>query len=262
MSSNRVWVLLVGLLGVFAFGVVASSSASAFTSCYRVAEKGTGNRDSSCATNEGGGKNEYINIEKLEKEIKAGEWCAKVKEATTGNYEDNVCTKKVAKKEYIKVKVPTFWLCRKGGTEKYTESLCKEKAVGGELVPAGTKPVSATATDLAARRPECRAGYSAERVSPGIRVRIPGSTEESRGLSTHAGKGSSASLDWGEDGRKLGRYEHSHPRSPTSSKLATHLPGSHGAVACPQRVTAPMRRAAADATAIAGTRGQGLAVGR
>ena len=132
MSHSRTRILLVSLLAVFAVSIVASSSASAFTSCYRVAEKGTGNKDNSCVTDEGGAKNEYITIAALEKELKPGEWCAKVKEATTGNYEDNACTKKVAKKEYIKVKVPTFWLCRKAGTEKYTEHLCKETSGTGE----------------------------------------------------------------------------------------------------------------------------------
>ena len=77
-------------------------------------------------------KGSFINTAKLETELAPAEWCAKVETAKTGNYEDSACTKKVAEKEFIKVHVPTFWLCREGGTEKYENHLCAKKIEAGK----------------------------------------------------------------------------------------------------------------------------------
>lgn len=132
MSSNRMRVLLVSMLAVFAVSAVASSSASA--ACYKVAVAGTGKFEkSTCAGAEG--TKEYIKISKLETELKSGEWCAKVEEKETGTFEDAACTKGKAKGEYIKVLKhfyqPGFWLCHK---VKNFEGVYKDKhcrIVGG-----------------------------------------------------------------------------------------------------------------------------------
>jgi hypothetical protein len=107
---TRIRLILLSMLAVFAISAVASASASA--ACYKVAEAGTGNRDGTgtCTINTGATKNEYINVTKLETQLRSGEWCAEVA-AGTGNYEDNKCTKKVAAKNFIKVLVPEFVHC-------------------------------------------------------------------------------------------------------------------------------------------------------
>ncbi len=98
--------------------------------CLKVAVAGTGNKDSSCNTNAGATANEYINIEKLETQLKLGEWCAKVAFAGTGVYEDNKCEKAGGSKEYIKVKALAWQVCEEkagAGTEppiKYDEHKC------------------------------------------------------------------------------------------------------------------------------------------
>jgi hypothetical protein len=105
MRSNRLRLLLVSVMAVFAISAVASASASAVPTsfCYKVAVMGTGNKDSSCITNAGATANEYINVEKLENQIKASEWCAKVFTAGTGTFEDAKCEKAKVKGEFIKV---------------------------------------------------------------------------------------------------------------------------------------------------------------
>jgi hypothetical protein len=132
---SRIRLIMLALLAVFAVGAVASASASA--TCYKVAEAGTGNRDGTgtCAVNTGASANEYINVSKLETKLKNGEYCAKVTEAETGNYEDNACTKKVAKKEFIKVLVPEFIHCIKttAKEDEYpTKAACVKEEKKGE----------------------------------------------------------------------------------------------------------------------------------
>ncbi len=105
--------------------------------CYPVAEKETG-RFATSATCEARtpviAKGAWINISKLENEIKPGEWCAKVATAKTGNYKDNKCTEKMAEGEYIKVLVSTdqWEVCEKGGTEEWSEHKCNAGKGTGE----------------------------------------------------------------------------------------------------------------------------------
>jgi len=143
MRSSQIRILFVSLLAVFAVGAVTSGSASAAGQCYKVIEAKTGRFenwprcwDGESVIKEG----EWINTAKLEKELGSpSEWCAKVETAKTGNYEDNACTKKAAEKEFIKVHVPTFWVCKEGGTEKYEEHLCTKKSETGKWSYLGLK---------------------------------------------------------------------------------------------------------------------------
>ena len=129
MSFNRLKVLLVSLLAVFAVSAVASSSASA--TCYKVITAGSGGfADPSCLA--AGGAKEYAKISSLETEIKTGEWCGKGEEAKTGLFKNNKCTEAEAKGEFLKVKVPSFWICKEGGTEKYENHLCAKKGETGK----------------------------------------------------------------------------------------------------------------------------------
>jgi hypothetical protein len=106
---SRTKIILLSLLAVFAVSAVASASAAA--TCYPVAEPKTGNFESSlkCEKKEETTKGEWVAIEKLEKEVEPGVWCAKVKVKETGNYATvATCvagTPKVAKSEFIRVKV-------------------------------------------------------------------------------------------------------------------------------------------------------------
>jgi hypothetical protein len=131
MSSNRLKVLLVSLLAVLAISAVASGSASATGQCYKVITAGTGQFEEPTCVGAAGTK-EYIKIAKLETEITPSEYCAEVETAETGAFEDAACTKAKAKGKYIKVHVPTYWLCREGGTEKYENHLCAKKTETGK----------------------------------------------------------------------------------------------------------------------------------
>ncbi len=133
MSSNRLKVLVVSLLAVFAISAVASSSASANGQCYKVITGGSGGfEDPSCM--KAGGTKEYAKVAKLETEIKTGEWCAKSEPEGTGTFNNNACTEAGGTKNFLKVKVPSFWVCREvagAGTEppiKYDNHLCNTKA--------------------------------------------------------------------------------------------------------------------------------------
>jgi hypothetical protein len=132
MNTNRLKLLLVSLLAVFAVSAVASGSASANGQCYKTITAGLGTfADSSCVVPSG--SDEYIKVAKLETELtKPSEWCAKVTTEKTGNFTTGACTTEKAKEEFIKVHVPTFWVCRKGeiGKEppiKYDTHLCNTK---------------------------------------------------------------------------------------------------------------------------------------
>ena len=138
--------------------------------CEKVAEKETGRFRTEAACLEGApvvAKTEWIEVEKLETEIKPGEWCAKVKVAKTGNWEEQQCTETLAESEFIKVKIPTFWICREGGTEKYENHLCAKKIETGKwsFLPVekfykftGTSGVSKLETTIAKLRSiiECK----------------------------------------------------------------------------------------------------------
>lgn len=101
MGSNRLKLLLVSMMAVFAISAVASASASA--ECLRVAVAHTGHWETNtCATV--GTTKEYVEVEKLETKLKAGEWCAKVKPGEPSTYKDNKCTEeKAGTGEYTKV---------------------------------------------------------------------------------------------------------------------------------------------------------------
>jgi hypothetical protein len=131
---------MLSMLAVFAVSAVASSSASA-AGCYQVAEAGKGFFEKINATTEvceGGpvAGREFAEVERLETEFSAGVWCAKVKTAGQGNFEDNECKKAKAASEYVKVKLPAhgFWVCKEkagAGTEppiKYDNHECNTKA--------------------------------------------------------------------------------------------------------------------------------------
>jgi hypothetical protein len=96
--------------------------------------------DSSCSTDTGATAKEYIEVLKLETQLKSGEWCAKVETAGTGNYENNACTTKVAAKEFIKVLVPEFEHCVKQTGGKWMAG-CKASGTEFEKVsvPSGSK---------------------------------------------------------------------------------------------------------------------------
>src|ERR1039458_1610140 len=108
--------------------------------CYKVAEKGTGNRDTTCLTNTGTTAKEYIDVSKLETQLRSGEWCAEVA-AGTGNYEDNKCTKKVAAKNFIKVLVPEFEQCVAKAGGKWMAG-CKAAGTTFEKISVQTGPTS------------------------------------------------------------------------------------------------------------------------
>ena len=105
---SRIRLLIASSLAVLAVGVVAASSASAVAGkiCVQTAVAGKGNMDSSCNSNVGGTKNNYILITKLGTKIAHGEWCAKAETAGTGEFEANTCTG-VAGTNFIKVLPPT-----------------------------------------------------------------------------------------------------------------------------------------------------------
>jgi hypothetical protein len=99
--------------------------------CYKVAEPGKGNLDSSCNIDTGTTKNEYVEVLKLETQLRSGEWCAKVEVAGSGTFEKNTCTGAAGTKEYIKVLVPEFEHCIKT-TAKTDEYPTKEACVKNE----------------------------------------------------------------------------------------------------------------------------------
>ena len=135
MSRNRIRVLFVSLLAVFAVSAVASASASAAGQCYKVSTAKTGRFESWGKCTWGAPvivEGEWINTSKLETELKPAEWCAKVETAKTGTFKNAACTEAEAKGEFIKVHVPIFWLCREAGTEEYENHLCAKKIAGGK----------------------------------------------------------------------------------------------------------------------------------
>jgi len=106
MSSNRLRLLLVSVMAVFVVSAVASASASA--TCYKVAEKETGNRkEATCGA--AMVKGEFIKIKGVPKDLNngKGELCGEVEEKETGNYATlatcEAGTPKVAKGEFIRV---------------------------------------------------------------------------------------------------------------------------------------------------------------
>ena len=103
---SRIRIIMLSLLAVFAVSAVASASASA--TCYKVAVAGTGHWENGTCTVVGTTK-EFVEVEKLETKLNAGEWCAKVKAGEPSTFEDNKCTKaKAGTGEFIKVLVPEW----------------------------------------------------------------------------------------------------------------------------------------------------------
>jgi hypothetical protein len=108
------------------------------TTCYPVAVAGTGNYSSSkkCEEKVASTPAEWVMIEKMEKEIKPGEWCAKVKAGEPSRFSNNTCTTAhVGTGEFTKVKVSVdeWEVCKKEGTEEYTTNQCATKAAGGKF---------------------------------------------------------------------------------------------------------------------------------
>jgi hypothetical protein len=106
MSSNRLRLLLISMMAVFAISAVASASASA--ACYKWVDKAptTGYSDPNCTMGAVGG--EYVKVSKLENEVPpagSGIWCAKIEPVKTGAWNNNTCTEAGGSKEYIKVLV-------------------------------------------------------------------------------------------------------------------------------------------------------------
>lgn len=132
MSGNRLRILLLSVLAVFAVSAVASASASA--TCYKVAVAGTGTFEKSTCEGAAGTK-EWVKVSKLETELAPGEWCAKVETAGTGTFSDNKCTVAAGAKEFIKVLVPNReWEVQKceavaGGI--FTNGTCEVVGAGG-----------------------------------------------------------------------------------------------------------------------------------
>ena len=145
MSSNRMKLLLLSVMAVVAVSAVASASASAAATCYPVAAAGAGNYSSSvkCEKREPSTPAEWIAIEKLETEIKPGEWCAKVKAGEPSRFEDNKCTKaKTSTGEFTKVKVSVDeWevqKCEEGtATVKFTTNSCEVESATGKFTETG-----------------------------------------------------------------------------------------------------------------------------
>jgi hypothetical protein len=141
MNSNRIRILFVSLMAVFAVSAVASATASAAPTCYRVAVAGSGAWEKNNCTTLGGTK-EYVMIEKLENLFKSGgpgepdEWCAKVKAGEPSRFSNNTCTTAhVGTGEFLKVlRFKRVWeVCVEkagAGTEppiKYDNEKCNSK---------------------------------------------------------------------------------------------------------------------------------------
>lgn len=94
MSSNRLRLLLVSVMAVFAISAVASASASAAT-CYKVAPGETGHWLTN-ACNTTGATKEYVLVEKIETDLGSGVLCAKVIAGEPSAYKNNTCTEKEA----------------------------------------------------------------------------------------------------------------------------------------------------------------------
>jgi hypothetical protein len=91
MSTNRLRVMLVSLLAVFAVSAVASGSASA--ACYKVVEAGTGSFEQPTCAGVVGTK-EWVKVSALATETPAGsgQWCAKVEAGEPSRFSNNTCT--------------------------------------------------------------------------------------------------------------------------------------------------------------------------
>jgi hypothetical protein len=130
--------------------------------CYPVAVAGTGNYASSkkCEERVASTPAEWVAIEKLEKEIKPGEWCAKVKAGEPSTYKNNTCTEaKAGTGEFTKVKesLDEWEVCEKGGTEEWSEHKCNAGKGTGEWswkVLAAGKSYPVTSKKVAGSAPE------------------------------------------------------------------------------------------------------------
>jgi len=128
---RQIRILGLSLLAVFAISAVAAASASASGQCYKVVTAGSGRWEGPTCV-EPPGKDEYDKVLKLETEAKTGEWCAKIEKASEGRFEDNKCTKAKLEGEFAKVLVPSFSVCREGGTEKYENHSCAKTIETGK----------------------------------------------------------------------------------------------------------------------------------
>jgi len=150
MGSNRLKLLLVSMLAVFAISAIASASASA--GCYKVNKAGSGTWLTNTCTTTGATK-EYVKATLVGHVAgESGVWCAKVEAGEPSTYKNNTCTEeKTGTGEYTKVMESwdEYEVCQEGGTEKYTEHKCSTKSGTGKWswlpIPAGKKfPVEST----------------------------------------------------------------------------------------------------------------------
>jgi hypothetical protein len=110
----RIRTLIISLLAVCAvFAVSAVGAASASAQCLKVAVAGTGHWENNKCTVAGGTK-EYVEVEKVETQLKPGEWCAKVKAGEPSTYKDNKCTEpETSTGKYIKVMAACYPVAEK-----------------------------------------------------------------------------------------------------------------------------------------------------
>ena len=167
----RIRTLIISMLAVFAVSAVASASASA--ECLKVAVAGTGAYSNNICTVTTGAK-EYVEVEKLETELKAGEWCAKVKATEPSTYKNNTCTEpEVSTGKYIKVlvhedqgpwykiegKTTAFERLEAGETASIAASTSEETTEPWKLV-AGTKVVTCKSIALSSAELEGSTGQN------------------------------------------------------------------------------------------------------
>lgn len=129
MSSNQLRLLLLSVMAVFAISAVASASASASTpGCYRVAVAGTGAWEKSTCLAPAGTTKEYVMVEKVETQLKPGEWCAKVKAGEPSRFSNNTCTTAHAGTGEFTTVIATCYMVAVAGTGNYSSSeKCEKK---------------------------------------------------------------------------------------------------------------------------------------
>lgn len=133
---------LICLIAVFAVGAVASASASA--TCYKVAVAGTGHWENSTCTTVGTTK-AYVEVEKLETPLGAGEWCAKVKPTEPSTYKNNTCTEaNTGTGEFTKVLNNRVWTVKGATLATGVPKAFTITKSGSFVLTAGTEKITCT----------------------------------------------------------------------------------------------------------------------
>jgi hypothetical protein len=147
MHFNRIRIIGLALVAVFAMSAVGVSTASAsapeFVRCAKVVTAGTGTFENSTCTTVGAGTKNFIKVFLGGTSISATEECAKVVTAGTGTFENSTCTTVGAgTKNFIEVLKPKLKF-----TDKEAEShlnapntfvWCKADTSKGEITGAKT----------------------------------------------------------------------------------------------------------------------------